>query len=404
MNVPSRCLTVSELTNLIKGTLEQDFPDLELEGEISNLRPSSTGHLYFTLKDRDAVISAVMFKNRLGTLSFPPADGNLVKVRGGVSVYAKRGSYQIICEQMRKSGEGDILALLEDRKRRLAAEGLFDPVRKKPLPPFPEKIAVITSPTGAAIRDIMRVLKRRNAGMHLVILPAPVQGENAASILARQIRIANLHRLADVIILTRGGGSLEDLLPFSEEELVRAVAESSIPVISAVGHEIDWALTDYASDMRAPTPSAAAEMVSANMEDVSERIGYYKKQLINAVSGRVERIRLLLARFTPEQLERNFRILEQPLLQRLDDAKEGILYGLKNLAKDSSHRVELLIQKIVSASPKEILKKGYAFVTRDGTGTVVATAGELSPADEVKIQFLDGAARANITETIHEKL
>ncbi|TFG65248.1 MAG: exodeoxyribonuclease VII large subunit, partial [Spirochaetales bacterium] len=313
-------------------------------------------------------------------------------------------SYQIICEHMQKAGEGDILALLEERKRKLAAEGLFAAERKKKLPPFPERVAVITSPTGAAIRDILRVLKRRNAGMHVVVLPAAVQGDEAAPALVRQLITANRYHLADVIILGRGGGSLEDLLPFSEEEVVRAVAESAIPVISAVGHEIDWALTDFAADVRAPTPSAAAEMVSADMEEVAGRVGYYKKQLIGVLLQRVDRVRLLLSRFTADQLERSFRILEQPLLQRLDDAKEGILYGLKGLAKDAGHQVSLLAQKITSGSPREILRKGYALVTRDDTGALVAAARQVTPPDLIRVRFLDGAVKASVEETSHEEL
>ncbi|MDZ7792421.1 MAG: exodeoxyribonuclease VII large subunit [Spirochaetia bacterium] len=217
---------VSEITAHIKEILEQSFSTVAIEGEISNFRPAGSGHWYFTLKDRDAMIQAVMFKYRSARVTFTPADGQKVVVRGNISVYAKRGNYQIICDSMEKAGEGDILAMLEERKRKLAAEGLFAEEKKRPLPFFPTRIAVVTSPTGAAIRDILQVLGRRSSGLDVVVLPAPVQGDSAGAKIAAQIRRANRFQLGDVIITGRGGGSLEDLLPFSDEEVVRAVAES----------------------------------------------------------------------------------------------------------------------------------------------------------------------------------
>ncbi|MBT3273514.1 MAG: exodeoxyribonuclease VII large subunit, partial [Spirochaetales bacterium] len=231
--------SVSEITTLIKRSLESEYSGVRIEGEISNFRPAASEHLYFTLKDADAMISAVMFRGRASRLSFQPEDGQLVVAGGNISVYAKRGNYQIICDSLTKAGVGEILVMLEERKKRLAAEGLFDDVYKKPLPLFPSKIAVVTSPTGAALQDIMRVTRRRNAGIDIVVLPALVQGDGAAEAIAKQIKTANQHRLGDVIVVGRGGGSLEDLLPFSEEVVVRAVAESELPIISAVGHEID---------------------------------------------------------------------------------------------------------------------------------------------------------------------
>ncbi|MDY7030185.1 MAG: exodeoxyribonuclease VII large subunit, partial [Spirochaetota bacterium] len=220
----NRVFKVSEITTHIKELLESSFPAVSIEGELSNFRPASSGHWYFTLKDQDAVIQAVMFKYRSARVRFQPADGLKVIVRGNISVYAKRGNYQIICESMEKAGEGDILAMLEQRKRDLAAEGLFAPERKRPLPFFPRRIAVVTSPTGAAVRDILQVLGRRSSGLDVVILPAPVQGDEAGGKIAAQIRRANMLKLGDILIVGRGGGSLEDLLPFSEEEVVRAIA------------------------------------------------------------------------------------------------------------------------------------------------------------------------------------
>ncbi|GHU45214.1 hypothetical protein FACS1894190_17300 [Spirochaetia bacterium] len=277
--------SVSEITELIKQKLENGFGAVYIEGEISNCRPSSTGHLYFTLKDNAAAISAVMFKGSLRGLGFKPADGALVRVSGRISVYAQRGSYQIICETMEVAGSGDILAMLEKRKQLLAAEGLFAESRKKPLPAFPETVAVVSSPTGAAVRDIINVLGRRSSGLKVIILPAPVQGTQAAAFISRRIEQANMWKLADVLIVGRGGGSLEDLLPFSEECVVRAVAASAIPVVSAVGHEIDWALCDFAADLRAPTPSAAAELISQNQAGIYDAVRSSTAALYNNIAA-----------------------------------------------------------------------------------------------------------------------
>ncbi len=209
-----RAFTVSEITSLIKGTLEEGFPEVLVEGEVSNCRPSSSGHLYFSLKDREAVLSAVMFRNRFQTLAFRVADGMLVRAHGAISVYPPRGTYQLVCDRLQAAGEGDLLALLEERKRRLAAEGLFDEARKRPLPLLPSRVAVVTSPTGAAVRDILRVLKRRSAGVDVVVLPAPVQGEGADAVIAAQIGAANRWALGDVLIVGRGAARSRTSCPF----------------------------------------------------------------------------------------------------------------------------------------------------------------------------------------------
>ena len=396
--------SVSEITERIKRSLEAGFRNVRIEGEISNFRPASSGHLYFTLKDDSAVIQAVMFRGRASTLRFTPADGQLVVARGNISVYAKRGNYQIICDSLTRAGEGNILAMLEERKRKLAAEGLFDEARKRPIPLFPSRVAVVTSPTGAAIRDILRVLKRRNSGLNLIILPAPVQGDEAAPRIAEQIRRAGMFDMADVLIIGRGGGSLEDLLPFSEETVVRAVAESPIPVISAVGHEIDTALSDLAADLRAPTPSAAAEVVSASRDElllkVRETRGLFEKTL----RRRTEHIRILLKQFTPERLERSFQILMQPFLLRLDDCKEGILEGMKDRIQESRHRIAVDIEKLKAGSPKEILKRGYALIQDRETGGTITRAGATAPGRAVRVRFLVDALDAEVKEIRDEKL
>jgi exodeoxyribonuclease VII large subunit len=396
-------LTVSELTELIRCRLEEGFPSVLVEGELSNCRPASSGHLYFSLKDSGAKIDAVMFKNRLRSLTFQPKDGMLLRVRGSLSVYAPRGSYSIICEEMEIAGSGDILAMLEERKRRLAAEGLFDEGRKRPLPRFPATIGVVSSPTGAALRDILNVLERRAAGVNVIVLPAPVQGSGAAEIIAQRIRQASKWKLADVLIVGRGGGSLEDLLPFSEEVVVRAVAASAIPVVSAVGHEIDWALCDFAADLRAPTPSAAAELVGDERAVVLEAIQGMAETFAEVMRNRLDRARLLLRPFGTEDLEYRFRAILQPHLIRLDDAKEALIDNLCVLVDDRRARLEMVRAVLEAGSPLAIMERGFSMVTNTRTDKIVRHSGDARPGDRLNIRPLAGTITAITEECYGEK-
>ena len=390
--------TVSEITGLLRTILEEKFPDVTIEGEISNFRPSSTGHFYLSLKDKESVISVVMFRSRAATLRIKPKDGMMVRAEGNLSVYAKRGTYQLICESMEGAGQGDILAMIEERKRRLAAEGVFDEAKKRSLPLLPSRIAVVTSPTGAAIRDILRVLKRRNSGINLIVLPTPVQGDEAAPQIAEQIRVANLYNLADVLIVGRGGGSLEDLLPFYEEEVVRAIAQSQIPIISAVGHEIDITLSDLAADVRAPTPSAAAELVTASRDELLRRIHETASSFIQNVSRRVERGHLILGGFSRENLERNFRLLMQPHLLRYDDAKETLERGFKETLTQSTHRLEVIAKELQAHSPLNVLKRGFSVVSHVPTGKIVRSSSQVKEGDALDIKLYSGKLLAEVRD------
>ena len=394
-------LTVSELSELIRRNLEGGFPSLVVEGELSNFRPSSTGHLYFTLKDSGAQIQAIMFKNRIRSLSFEPKDGMLLRVKGSLSVYAQRGTYSIVVEEMERSGEGDILAMLEERKRKLAAEGLFDDDRKQAIPRFPGAIGVVSSPTGAAVRDILNILKRRAPGVRVVILPAPVQGAGAAAIIARRIKQANFWKLVDVLIVGRGGGSLEDLLPFSEENVVRAVASSKIPVISAVGHEIDFSLCDFAADLRAPTPSAAAELASADQEETLDSVRALRQALYSYIKNRVERIRLLSKPFSASDMEYRFRSILQPALVRFDDARDALFENLQERTAELSRRLNLAKTGLEAASPLSVLERGFSVVMplRNGkTGPAVRSAGEIKPGEKLVIRPAKGIITALVEE------
>ena len=392
--------SVYEITLQIKELLESGFGYVSIEGEISNFRPSAAGHLYFTLKDEKASIQAVMFKGKTRSLSFVPKDGMTVKAEGAISVYEQRGSYQIIIEEMSLAGEGNILKMLEERKKKLAAEGLFDSEKKKPLPYFPKRIAVITSPTGAAVRDIINVVKRRNEKIGIVVLPAIVQGEEAAPVLIRQLKIADEKNLGDLIIIGRGGGSLEDLLPFSDEELVRAIAACKTPVISAVGHEIDWALSDFAADMRAPTPSAAAELAAPILNDIMYSIAVNREDLTQNIENRIEKIRLMLNNFKPDSLELRFRNIQQPLLARFDNAKEEILSAMQDRCKEFRQRLLVLNKILEGANPQGILDRGYSIVRNAETGKTIRSFSQVKEGENLLIQPSKGKIEAEVKKAM----
>ncbi|MBO4386439.1 MAG: exodeoxyribonuclease VII large subunit [Treponema sp.] len=388
-------LSVTQLTGLIKTLLEGSFPNIQLKGEISNYRPNASGHLYFVLKDSQSQISAVMFRGRAATLNFVPKDGLLVQVRGSVSVYGPRGNYQIIISSMTKAGAGDIMEMIEERKKKLAAEGLFDSSRKRQLPFFPQRIGIVTSPTGAAIRDILQITRRRNPKASAIVFPSIVQGEEAAPSIIRMIEIANAYSMCDVLIVGRGGGSLEDLLPFSDEGVVRAIAASEIPVISAVGHEIDWALSDFAADQRAPTPSAAAELAVPLLSDIEQSIEVSRNEMHESIQGKLEHLRLMLKTFTPESMELQFRHIEQPLSMRFDSARENLALNMQNLLQAKKVFVEQCTQTLNNCNPQTIFDRGYSMVT-DEEGKVVRNAKSLLPGAKIRIRPAEGSISAEV--------
>lgn len=387
--------SVSQITSLIKEILETSFRTITIEGEISNWRPSSSGHIYFTLKDNVSQIKAVIFRSAAYKLSFSPKDGDKVRCTGNLTVYAAQGNYQIVVSKMEPAGTGNILQMLEERKQKLAAEGLFDSEKKRPLPLFPKTIGVVTSPTGAAIRDILNIAKRRNPKINIIVLPAIVQGDGAAQTIIRMIEIANFYKLCDILIVGRGGGSLEDLLPFSEENVVRAVSSSNIPVISAVGHEIDWALCDYAADFRAPTPSAAAEMAIPVLEDIKIELQDYKEDLYNNINRIVKNTRLLIKSFNPDSLEIKFRNIQQPLLNRFENAKTNLFENIKNKIKDYRNIISNSKTILENASPQTILDRGYSMVT-DNKGNIIRNENQVSAGDEIKITLAKGKLSASV--------
>lgn len=407
MNPPNllndKVLSVSELNSLLKDVLEGTFPSIKIEGEISNYRPNSSGHLYFTLKDTTSQISAVMFRSNVMSLSFVPKDGVKVQCTGRITVYPPRGNYQILITKMEVAGEGDVLKMLEDRKRRLAMEGLFESQRKRQLPAFPKTIGVVTSSTGAALRDILQITRRRNPCVSVIIFPALVQGDEAAPSIVKQINTANAYNMCDVLIVGRGGGSLEDLLPFSEEIVVRAIAASKIPVVSAVGHEIDWALSDYAADCRAPTPSAAAEIVVPQKIDILNNLQYLSNELHQEMTRRIDKMKSMVKQFNPDNMELKFRSIEQPLLSRLDNAKEAIIQNMMQKVKDTKMLIENCHAILESSSPQTILARGYSMVRNKETQEIITNTKNLTKGTQIEIVPAVGRFTAIVDEIQKDK-
>lgn len=382
--------TVSELTGEIAALLGGSFGDVEVEGEVSGFKAHGSGHWYFCLKDGDAVLNCAMFRGHNVRVRRPPRDGDRVLVRGGVEVYPPRGSYSLIVRQMTAAGAGDLLRRLEELRARLAAEGLFDPGRKRPLPPVPRAIGVATSPTGAAFQDIVRVVRQRFPTMPIYLAPCRVQGEGAGFEVARAIALLNEHGKADVIIAGRGGGSAEDLWCFNEEVVVRAVANSRIPVVSAVGHEVDVALSDLAADVRAATPSHAAEIVTpvhaeldAFVDEMEERLRAAAQRRVAMLRDRVRRVRLLHPR---QRVERG-RIRLDELDERLREAAlRGLVLRRAKLAASTRH-LEVL-------SPLSVLVRGYAIVTKGGVA--VTDGAALAVGDRLDVRLARGGVEAEV--------
>lgn len=390
-------LSVSELTSLIKTTLEGSFYGLTVEGEISGFRPASTGHWYFSLKDQNAVIGCCMWRSTIPRVNFKPRDGMKVIVTGSISVFEPRGSYQIICTSMKVAGEGDILAMLEERKRKYDALGYFDPAKKKPIPRHPGRVAIITSPTGAALQDILQITGRRNMGMDLIILPAVVQGDGAAPTIAERIREVNEFLLADVMIVGRGGGSIEDLLPFSEECVIEAIHESDIPVISAVGHEIDWALSDFVADLRAPTPSAAAELVCESSLDQINRVAQIRSAMYDAIIGRLNSVRLRIAAFSPASARAQLDSRLNRVRMRLDADTSDMRHRMDMRVSTMKSRSELLRHKLDALSPLAVLDRGYAIVAAQD-GSTVKSVKQVNEGEALTVTMKDGKMITTIRE------
>lgn len=394
---PENILTVSELTARIKKLLEARFFSVAVAGEISNLRRPASGHLYFTLKDPGSQIPAVCFREEARRLGLELKDGLEVTARGRITVYSPRGRYQLVVSGLELKGAGSLQLALEKLKARLAAEGLFDPERKKKLPPLPSRVGVVTSPSGAAIRDILQVIGRRFGSIGIVINPVPVQGEGAEAEIARAVEEFNRWGNVEVIIVGRGGGSAEDLQPFNEESVARAIAASKIPVISAVGHEIDWTLADLAADLRAPTPSAAAELVIAEKRELlvslnrlTRRLDLSLNYLFGTLRGRVERALRSAALHDPRRLLWQSR-------QQLDELTSRLHRRVKTRFRFTRQKAESLCRRLEAVNPEAVLGRGYSFTSRLRDGRIVTSASLLEVGEEVRVRLRKGEFDSTVT-------
>ena len=445
--VTRRIWTVGDLVSEVRQHVEREYGDLWVEGEISNLRSAPSGHVYFTLKDGEAQLPAVLFRRQASLLRFKPADGLHVLLRGKVSVYEQRGQMQLVAEFLEPVGAGSLQIAFEQLKAKLEARGLFDAARKKPLPAFPRCVGIVTSPTGAVIRDFLNIVSRRHAGLHVLLYPALVQGEGAAAEVAAGVAYFNRTREVDLIVIARGGGSLEDLAPFNTEFLAEAIAASELPVISAVGHETDFTIADFVADLRAPTPSAAAELVTAALHNIAERVHTLDQRLIrgcrfrlmqatNAFARvRVESIfvkemdqlrrrqqhvdelcdrldvawRARCRRFTEKMRGLAERLLRQDVGWRTGAARERLATLESRMTRaETDHlrkcreRQASLTRQLGALSPLAVLSRGYALVYNEG-GTLIRKAADVTPGEAIVTRLARGRIRSRVDEIEEEK-
>jgi exodeoxyribonuclease VII large subunit len=451
MNQEREVYTVSELTRSIKFVLEEDFADVWVEGEISNFRVPNSGHAYFTLKDKDSQLKVALFKLNKRLLKFEPEDGLHVIVRGRISVYEPRGEYQLIADYMEPKGIGALQLAFEQLKEKLFKEGLFDEAHKIPIPQFPQKIAIVTSPTGAAIRDIIRIIERRFSNVHIIIYPVKVQGEGASIEIAQAIR--ELNKIShgehaepiDVMIVGRGGGSIEDLWAFNEEIVARAIYDSKIPVISAIGHEIDYTIADFAADLRAPTPSAAAELVVRDKREVIQNIIGLEKRAINSIQNMVDILKSGLTGLQERRVlkspldkiyelqqkidDMGLRVSRSPMLIykkfkertfhlsrslfilnpaiKIDRIKEMLTELNKGLETAIGHRMEMLDKnlrgmagKLDALSPLSVLERGYSICRSMPDMKIIKDSTEVEKDKQISVRLHKGGLICRIEELI----
>lgn len=389
-------ISVTELNRYVKEKVADDefLNSVFVKGEISNFKHHYTGHMYFTLKDENSLIKCVMFKTATATLNFVPKDGMKVLVLGSVSVFERDGIYQIYCKAMQEDGMGNLYTAYEKLKAKLSAEGLFDESHKKNIPFMPKIIGVLTSNTGAVIRDIINVSTRRNPNVYIRLLPVPVQGEGAAIKIANGIKLMNDKNLADVIIIARGGGSLEDLWPFNEEIVARAIYNSKLPVISAVGHETDFTIADFVADLRAPTPSAAAELAVTDTSELLYSIKLCEKRLKMSLNRKLEIMRLRYEKCL------NSKVYKEPL-QKINDYYMQVDRFIKSIENSTTKKVKdlkiqatKLITKLDTLSPLKTLTRGYCLT--EYNGKIITKSSNLKKDMEIDLKFQDGNAKAKI--------
>ncbi len=416
-------LTISEITGRIKELIESSFGQVYIVGEVSNAKVHSSGHIYFTLKDEATQIRCVMFRSSAARIDFEPEDGMKVYARGQLTVYDRYGTYQIIVRDLIDAGKGDLQLAFNELKRRLEKEGLFDPGRKRPLPAFPQRVGIVTSPTGAAVRDIIRTARKIYPAVDLVLYPVRVQGDEAKDEIARAISDFNAYGGIDVMIVGRGGGSIEDLWAFNEEVVARAISASGIPVVSAVGHETDFTISDFVADVRVPTPTAAPTLILADYVEARTQLGLSVRQATRAVTGMIDRHRRFIEglrtryglRAISDRLNAQIKDLseaaarvERVIAARLETESRGLIETVGRLERFARARVEgersrlaTLAGRVETLSPLSTLGRGYSVVMRDDTGEVVKTYMQIEAGEELRLVLSKGGALLRV-ENVEE--
>lgn len=390
-------LTVSQVNRLVKNLLDDSFSVLAVEGELSNYVHHSSGHRYFTLKDQSSQLRCVMFRWAAEKLDFRPMDGAKLLAVGNLTVYEAAGQYQLNVVRLQPLGRGDLLARLEELKNRLAAEGVF--ARKRPIPQYPSAVGVVTSPTGAAVRDIISILGRRAPHVRVIVRPTLVQGDGAAEDIVRAVAEFNRLGLADVLIVGRGGGSIEDLWCFNEEPVARALATSDIPVISAVGHETDVTLADFAADLRAPTPSAAAELAVRDSAELRQTLesarALLRRSMLTRIDDLAARTATVQKALEPERFVRNLMTRGQ----RIDDLSARLKNAVLLAVSRRGASFDALASRLLAMNPESVLARGYAIVSRGDDGRIVTDEAMTIPGDDIRIRLARGGLRAEVRET-----
>ncbi len=396
MKYAEMAISVTDLNKYIKNKIADDeyLSNILIKGEISNFKHHYTGHLYFTLKDENSLIKCIMFKSYAQKLNFEPRDGMKVYILGSVSVFERDGVYQIYAKVMEEDGLGDLYTKYQKLKEELEKKGLFDQSHKQKIPMMPKVIGVLTSQTGSVIRDIINVSTRRNPNVYIRLLPVPVQGEGAAEKIAEGIEYMNKNQLADVIILARGGGSLEDLWPFNEEIVAYSIYESKIPIISAVGHETDFSISDFVADLRAPTPSAAAELAVPDIYEVKQKINTYQNRLKMALTKKLEIMKLRYDKCMSSSVFREPTRRIQENYIKIDSYVKQLENVINKIKEKNKNKYIELVSKLDTLSPLKTLTRGYSIIEKDGR--IVKSITDLQAEEEISIRLKDGEKQAKI--------
>ena len=390
-------LTVTEINLLIRNLLEENFEKVWIKGEISNLSCPASGHIYFTLKDASSQIKVAFFKSSNKFINSKLQDGKEVVVFGKISIYSKRSEYQIIADEIQIFGEGDLLLEFEKLKKRLSEEGLFDENRKRKIPQFPKKIGIVTSPTGAVINDMIKIINRRYKPITLIIYPSMVQGDKAAQQIMEGIKYFNGRNDIDVIVLARGGGSIEDLWAFNDENLARTIYASGIPIISAVGHEVDFTISDFVADLRAPTPSAAAELLVPETEELFNILQSYNKSLYNVTLNKLKKIEEKIINYEKNSIFKKIFNFYGEYTQILDEYLIKINKAINILLKNKQEKIKFIFEKLVLLNPYVILKKGYSVVF-DVNGKIIKSTDDVKNGQDINVKLYKGELEANINK------